>query len=438
MPARTPSGWKWLLRCGLACAAVVLATGGAWLYWSYEADRRAQAMLADLRSKGRLLRWSDLQFDDVADAENAATCYKAAWAAYVPSPVFGMASVAPATRPAIGTPTWQTMAQAGIAANGNALALARKARQFDRVCWAKPTPGNSMPPIPQFPNVSSFCRVLQAAVILHHQQGDEKAAIESWRDIDHMTRMIGKDNFLLITGLIALINSDIGVDAALRIAPELRFQGPGALDPADARAWVRELLDTDPVKTAVVRGFRSEGTGWMNNVGSPPTVARMIRPGLVMVSVRSVATMNQMADEWENLDLSPSKVTPVLGQGVFHDFSTPMFGSPNDLVQGILRRRMAAISVAISLYNHENGHFPASLEAMVPSYLPSVPMDPRNQDKTPLGYLLLEDGRRPVICSPGNSGSVGQPPKARTSMLSGGNAIPTTGPAWHDADSPAR
>ena len=51
-----------------------MAAGGRdILCWSYEASRRVDATIGDLRSKGRVLCWTDIKYDDVPDEQNAAT-----------------------------------------------------------------------------------------------------------------------------------------------------------------------------------------------------------------------------------------------------------------------------------------------------------------------------------------------------------------------------
>ena len=413
---------------------MVLISAGAWAVWSYEANRRMDATIADLRAKGRVLRWADMKYDDVADEENAATYLRAAWAAGVP------ATVASYKRPTVGTRAWQTLAQAEVAANGPALALTRKARPFDRVCWARPVPGATFPPIPQFPNVSSFCRVLQSAALLHHQQGREKQAIECWRDIEHTQRMIGAGRSnTLFAGLICMSESGIGTDAMLRIAPELRFGGNAGLDPADARSLIRELLDTDPMKHTVALGWQFEGIGATNAMLTSNTQTRpwLVWPGHVMQINRFAASMEQCAYDCEHLRYSPVQSPPEPTRNPF-DCLTPQFTNvASDVIQEILRRRMAAMMVAVALHRHETGRLPTSMGELVSQYLPYIPMDPRNEDKTPLGYVLAEVGRRPLVYSAGNATApVGQPPKTRADTI--GNPIPQTGIFWQDVAAPAQ
>jgi hypothetical protein len=65
-------------------------------------------------------------------------------------------------------------------------------------------------------------------------------------------------------------------------------------------------------------------------------------------------------------------------------------------------RRIAAAALAIRLYRFEHVEaFPATLDALVPNYLPSVPTDPMASALTPLRYLAT--GSDPILYSVGDN-----------------------------------
>ena len=72
------------------------------------------------------------------------------------------------------------------------------------------------------------------------------------------------------------------------------------------------------------------------------------------------------------------------------------------LLVGLPLYIMAAVSLATHLYylDHD-GRWPPSLDALVPAYLPAVPMDPFSPTHEPLQYLLARNGSRPVVFSVG-------------------------------------
>ena len=69
---------------------------------------------------------------------------------------------------------------------------------------------------------------------------------------------------------------------------------------------------------------------------------------------------------------------------------------------GLTHRRLAAAALAVRWYAVEHdGRLPASLEELVPRYLPAVPLDPMAKGR-PLGYS--PDPARPMVYSVGENG----------------------------------
>jgi hypothetical protein len=52
----------------------------------------------------------------------------------------------------------------------------------------------------------------------------------------------------------------------------------------------------------------------------------------------------------------------------------------------------AAISLACHMYKSDHGHWPASLNEMVPNYLPFAPPDPWTDEKQPFGFIVIKGG----------------------------------------------
>jgi hypothetical protein len=93
--------------------------------------------------------------------------------------------------------------------------------------------------------------------------------------------------------------------------------------------------------------------------------------------------------------------------------TSPGFSSARAVEQTMrlcVERRMVAVSLAARLYRADHdGAFPASLDALVPAYLPHVPVDPFSPDNKPLGYVvargaLPDGGDRPLVYSVGRDG----------------------------------
>src|SRR5439155_3042658 len=68
-------------------------------------------------------------------------------------------------------------------------------------------------------------------------------------------------------------------------------------------------------------------------------------------------------------------------------------------------RRFAAVSLAARLYALDHaGRYPPSLNALVPDYLPALPADPFAADGRAVGYLIAENGKRPIVYSVDENG----------------------------------
>lgn len=55
----------------------------------------------------------------------------------------------------------------------------------------------------------------------------------------------------------------------------------------------------------------------------------------------------------------------------------------------------AALALSVSLYQADTGHYPSTLDELVPTYLPEIPTDPESDPPTKIQYVLR--GNRPLI-----------------------------------------
>jgi hypothetical protein len=76
-----------------------------------------------------------------------------------------------------------------------------------------------------------------------------------------------------------------------------------------------------------------------------------------------------------------------------------------------LLRRMTALSLAANLYRRDTGNWPENLDALVPEYLPAVPVDPYDPTDAALRYKIV-DGRRPIVYSVGENAALDGEPTA--------------------------
>jgi hypothetical protein len=70
--------------------------------------------------------------------------------------------------------------------------------------------------------------------------------------------------------------------------------------------------------------------------------------------------------------------------------------------RALASRRMAAIGLAIRIYQHDHGQRPETLEALVPDYLPVLPLDPLAADGRPIRYA--PEAATPMLYCVGDNG----------------------------------
>ncbi|GEM_PF-4473773 len=394
------TGCRWLLR-GTAITAILLTlTAAVWAMWWHTSHRRMDALIASLRAKGKPASWSDIRIEDVPDEENAALLYKAACAA-------------------------------------NSLDPVRKARTLSRSLNIPRDQINQrdaygFPPLPQFVNRSVLARTIAAAALKEHAAGNEREAVELCRDIERMARSSSSEPRWLIGSLVDLILRGIGQNAIEAIAPAIRLSDQG-LTPQEARLLIAQLADDREVRQIVAEGFRRERlniTGiYVHNASAIGAIA--LAPLMIDDRWRGAVILERAADDIERLR-APAPISPPPES----PFSIiPQFVSPGgDVACLYLRRRMAAAMIAVQLYRHEHGVYPAQLSDLVPGYLVEMPTDPR-VPQAALMYHLDADGTRPILCMPGepspNPALVWQHISGNAMKLP--NSIPKTGPVLIDA-----
>jgi len=235
------------------------------------------------------------------------------------------------------TPEWQRIEKDAWDQNGPVRDLARQARSLDTAVWSE---GTNPSPLNQMRNLANQ---LGDAALYENLQGNNVEAIEEIRDLLHMTDMLDQD--LSNRGLIrVLVGAGIQALAMNRmdiIAPGLNLTAnpndPRNLWVSDARDLMKQLLNQPDPHDLLAETGGQQGLSALSKNASYS---------------RLVETLNRCSVE----------------------------------------RDLAAMSLACQIYRFEKGHWPDSLNDLVPSYLPSVPLDPWGDGKQTLGYVLIKGG----------------------------------------------
>jgi len=412
-----PPPFRWVKRLLVAAVVYVLSLAAVWVGWHWVAAARVDAARAAIRAAGHPATADELTpAPSVPDVENAALAWGRAAAARKPK-VYSPAEsnlVYPDYPPF--PPAWHDLADKAVAANGPAYAAARQARAMKRADWGI-TLSRTNFNIGHLNPMRGLANQLGDAALHAHVRGDDLAAIERSRDILAQARALTAGPTLMSQLISAGVNA-LATNRLAAIAPGLRLKSNDDDDDplrASVRATIAELLDVAPDRAAYARAMRTEVAmvgEWLQAEAGLP---RILRPAVEMRHAEHLHRMNAAADAATEPDrpaverkLRPAAQPPagkrelLLPRGLRNDLA----GRSTEMILRVEgARRMTAVSLAAQLYRADHdGRWPAKLDDLVPRYLPAVPQDTHG-DAAPLGYALLDDGRRPIVYSRGPDGA---------------------------------
>ncbi len=444
-----PPRYWWLKRLGAAAAVWLLLLVGVRWWWGWEAERRLAARLAEYRAAGEPLLPEDFRVDPVPDDENAGlllqrAAFRITFPAGVPQEAIYL-SYNPC-------PTEQEAQQfdALLQANQAVLALVRQARAKPRSDWGVGPPTVAFPAVmPQLTPQRQLARLTNGAALRYHLSGDDAAAVEALRDELGIGRHVGNMAPLLIPYLVRLAIDALAISSIETIGHDLRVTsesasrdaGPGPATRAQVMALIADLLDEAELRqnwVAVMRGERMDhlftvraiqsGTMPRSTVAPPatsplgflvppgaPTVTLPERicdfalsPAMALDAIRiadrtTALTRAGLAPNWVvSGQLMPPTSSPQgLAESMTRELSSilmpPLEQMMSQHFRALASRRMAAIALAIRLYEVDHGCRPTVLEELVPGYLVEVPRDPFDGADGQIRYLA--DAPSPLLYS---------------------------------------
>lgn len=265
------------------------------------------------------------------------------------------------------------------------------------------------------------------AALLAHEQGDDAAALRRVDDILFVARFADRHPSL-VGHLVSIGCAALACDRLIEITPDLKIgAAAGAAAPQEVRAVIDRLLDDAAARDGLRHALRGERMMQLDAVQSilagaaipagpsgrtttyGPLTRYVVGPvfhrnGKLMVD-RMTALM-PLVDE-PDLPAVQAKLPPSHQRGKLLNVMADILLPSIERVfvthhRGGADRRLAATALAIRWYQLEHdGRRAATLEELVPKYLPAVPNDPLLRDR-PLGYL--PDAPRPRLYSAGENG----------------------------------
>lgn len=286
--------------------------------------------------------------------------------------------------------------------------------------------------------------LLQYAVTVDHSAGDDAAAVEHLRDMLFVSRVAGRCSgspaFLLACGMAErAVESLDDVCFTLQVNAMQR-----SAERSQVRSLVDELVDDDNFERRVADAVRSDALDtihwirdsqdgrqrkivgqstvsgqwqvvlvphWANLVAGKIAGPFYAFKGAYQLDFQMELLRAVSAPDYPSLCLQlPAPPRPIQRDFVFgadwvmRDFSR----QSGDLWVGICfetcaARRLAAAQLALRWYSCDHsGQLPASLDALVPQYLPSVPQDICAASGTRIGYVPA--ATQPFVYSVGRNG----------------------------------
>lgn len=272
-----------------------------------------------------------------------------------------------------------TDVSASLAANGRALALMREASGEEDVAWATTYPLSYS----RSAGVTRELSTVACAAALHaHDRGMGAEAMAHYYDALRVERKPIGASVIWTLAWLASVHQQTTVGQHLVQRADI-----GA-DAAMTRKVIAALLDEKPHENAltclkggwsdVLAAYDTSGFYGATALGRADRLAtlRYVRSVADAVGARDAWTSTERAREIKYPVSETRTVTSRLPRQVALTVLPAFTDSAARLHVARAQRRVLAAAFAVRLYELEQGKLPATLEALVPAYLPAVPEDP--------------------------------------------------------------
>ncbi len=431
-----PPRYWWLKRIlagvGLLLVGLVLLR----LVWGWETNRRLQAEIDSYIAAGEPVYPEDFDPpEDIPDDQNAAKFLIDAAAAVTLTPQ----QVELISKALDDVEVVRIDADALLAlveANAQALSLVRKARDVSGVDWGyrlrRPTITIMVPWLgPQ----RNLAKLTCAAAVSHGLRRNHAYALDALHDALAQSHAISEAPSL-IHYLVGVACRSLAIATLEELAPTL-----GANDEStevsersqrSMRALMRSLLDEGRFRTSFVQALLANrccdldtvqcildgSTGlpwlgvpvsalWTTRLSAQLGAPLLVSDATALMKHSTIGVRASREPNWPRAAalLPPDQASDRVPDIRFHPLSLLRWDSTRSVrvhFRTLARSRMAAVSLAIRLYEFDHDRRPTSVNELVPAYLPSIPLDPFAEGDRPLGYVA--DGGAPRLYSIGSDG----------------------------------
>lgn len=468
----------WLRRITIASVALLLLLAIGRTIVGFVAERRWQATAARLREAGIHLDIRELQSAPIPDADNPAWYLRKAGKAIDPKDAGPRASsytelelgAAPAYKP-----LWHQQVDASEIANAKVFELVTESRKHQRVDWGVvfDTPPFAIL-LPHLNDARALTNVLTDSGERAFVRGDSATGIERVRGVLCVSEALADRPFFITSLVQGGIDCMITDALAPHVASIRIGDGPGEATRAEVRGLIDDLLreelrgDEPPMRSRIARTEASAAiTSGLQLAHSmfaarPVVMADVARVGEQQLVLTRAMDARQNAERARLIAAVPVSQTnwtamswrmpggwgrATTGDEVRVSRPVTHTGSVWLIGRGLLTldraavgRDAVAIMLALRMYELDHGGaWPATLESLVPDYLPTLPRNKISPDDESYGYRLvpagLPDGRdRPLLLPLGTvapSTATSRP----ASPIGGGSVIDLT--SWQPTTAPS-
>ena len=408
--AAIPSRFWWLKRLTAAGVFLLFMLLALRIWWGWIAQRRLDAEIAAAKALGE-----PVSAEDFADtqppppaAQNAVPVLQAAVASVAFNPAQSAFSGRfDPTHPI--SDADRKMLHGSLNANAKAIALARSMADLPGADWGVQftTPLVNVT-TPRFIGQAQLARLMRDSAIDQHIRSDDAGALKDVRVIFRQAEVLDDAGPFLIAHLASVVVDRLAADTIRQIAGELHI-GDGGASAQQVRNLIRQILDDHKYFSAAARGWYLERAYILEAPGLIPTLSKgrdyweylMLKPMLQLDVARCAQGKTAVAHALQepNFPSASAKLPPdptTSGASPLHflahtlSYSLGLTTSRNLVFhqyQELTDRRVAAVLLAIRLYETDHGSPPTDLAALVPDYLPQVPIDPLSPDGHVLRFI---------------------------------------------------
>ena len=435
---------QWLRRYGLAVVVILVGVFLLRVIWGCVANHRLTAQLEQYRVANQPIHASEFNevLDSVDERRNAAIRLEEAIEALVATSDSGVGFTSFLNERA-SFESNMPAAHELVKANAETFRLLREARDMPDVAWSSRL-GNLDASPSLYSQQRLIAKLLHFATSYHFRNGNHDEAVAVLRDSLAFNNAVDSGP-TLISSLVAWSCYGLSFGSLEKFLHGLQVGDTSkesttsisAVPREEVESLLRELFVEDAMRRNVVRSCYGSRASTIHSLattgivdwiapnslgllsGSPwkQIINVMVHPVLVLDTARTVrydtiAATALTEEGWPDASrhFVPETVTADLLYRMTRPITYTQFGpahrSSHRLVQryfrALARRRMAAIAVAIRLYELDHGPRPSQLSLLEPTYIAKLPRDPLDKSNDLFGYR--PDADRPFLYSVGIDG----------------------------------